>query len=57
MEKDDKKVNNITGRDIDRLNYLYKKQNSQAGLTYEEQEEQGLLRQKCVNFINNNIKY
>lgn len=54
MENNNK---NITNQEIDRINYLYKKQNSPVGLTFEEQEEQGLLRQKFMNYINNNIKY
>lgn len=56
MENSNKKLN-MTNLDIERINYLYNKQNSTQNLTYEEQEEQGLLRQKFMNFINENIKY
>lgn len=49
--------NDITSYDIERLNYLYNKSNTTTGLTYDEEEEQGLLRQKFMNFFNEKVKY
>lgn len=49
--------NDITSYDIERLNYLYNKSNTVQGLTYEEEEEQGLLRQKFMAFFNEKVKY
>lgn len=49
--------NEISTYDIERLNYLYSKSNSVNGLTYEEEEEQGLLRQKFMNYFNEKVKY
>lgn len=56
MENDKQKLN-ISNIDIERINYLYNKENSPQNLTMEEQEEQALLRQKFMNYINENIKY
>ena len=42
---------------IERLNFLYYKSNSFEGLTDEEREEQGLLREKYIKFFRNNIEY
>ncbi len=42
---------------VNRLNNLYQKSKSINGLTHEEMEEQGLLRERYMKFIKKNIKY
>ncbi len=44
-------------KSVDRLNFLYYKSNSLEGLTDDEREEQGLLREKYIKFFRNNIEY
>lgn len=44
-------------KSVERLNYLYFKSNSLEGLTDDEREEQGLLREKYIKFFKNNIEY
>ena len=45
--------NDINEKDIQRLNYLYNKSTTTTPLTYNEQEEQGLLRQKLLTYFIN----
>ena len=52
----EEKVRNITQADIDRINELYKKSQSEAGLTDAEREEQAQLRKDYIAAIRRNLR-
>mgnify|MGYP003310362075 CR=1 FL=1 len=52
----EEKVRNITQADIDRINELYKKSQSEAGLTDAEREEQTQLRKDYIAAIRRNLR-
>lgn len=52
----EEKARNITQADIDRINELYKKSQSEAGLTDAEREEQTQLRKDYIAAIRRNLR-
>ena len=46
----------ITQKEIDRINELYRKSQTEAGLTPEEKEEQTALRKAYIQAIRRNLR-